>query len=89
MLDINELRKTAQNTDSVTLTAHVFRRIREREVTLDDLIDVLMNGEIIEQYPDDYPPPSCLISGHSSNERPLHIVCAFGKDKYTKKIQFG
>ena len=33
-----------------------------------------MTGEIIEQYPDDYPFPSCLIFGYSVNNRIIHVV---------------
>lgn len=33
-----------------------------------------MNGEIIEQYPDDYPYPSCLILGMSIEDKYLHVV---------------
>ena len=31
-------------------------------------------GEIIEDYPEDYPNPSCLIFGYNVNGRILHIV---------------
>lgn len=34
----------------------------------------IMNGEIIEQYPDDYPYPSCLILGMSIEDKYLHVV---------------
>lgn len=33
-----------------------------------------MNGEIIEDYPDDYPYPSCLVFGYAERERILHVV---------------
>jgi len=36
----------------------------------------ILNGEIIEEYPDDKPFPSCLIYGRSADGRPLHVVCA-------------
>lgn len=35
----------------------------------------LMNGEIIEQYPEDYPHPSCLVLGHTEGGAVLHVVC--------------
>jgi hypothetical protein len=35
----------------------------------------IVNGEIIKEYPDDKPFPSCLIYGQTSNGVPLHIVC--------------
>ena len=56
-------------------TSHVLKRLFERNICLDDVKTVLMNGEIIEQYPDDYPFPSCLLLGYTSTGRPLHIVC--------------
>lgn len=31
-------------------------------------------GEIIEQYPEDDPFPSCLILGLTCDKRPIHIV---------------
>lgn len=81
MLDINILRMVAANTDNVIFTDHVLGRIRQREVSKSDLLNVIKTGEIIEQYPNDYPFPSCLILGAAENLGPLHIVCGFGKNK--------
>ncbi len=81
LIDIKDLRDLAANTDDVILTHHVLQRIRERQVERDDLFNVILNGEIIEQYPNDYPFPSCLILGNSINGAPLHIVCGLGKNK--------
>jgi hypothetical protein len=39
-----------------------------------------MSGEIIEQYPDDYPYPSVLILGYSDG-KPLHVVTGVGGEK--------
>ncbi|MEG0508035.1 MAG: DUF4258 domain-containing protein [Eubacterium sp.] len=33
-----------------------------------------MIGEIIENYPKDYPNPSCLILGYLFTDIPLHVV---------------
>ena len=41
-----------------------------------EVLEALDSGEIIEEYSDDVPYPSCLILGHSEAGRPLHIVCA-------------
>ena len=32
-----------------------------------------MNGEIIEDYPDDFPFPSCLIFGRTDDGKPIHV----------------
>ena len=35
-----------------------------------------MSGEIIEQYPEDFPFPSCLIFGYTNNDKVLHVVAS-------------
>lgn len=39
------------------------------------MCNAISSGEIIEDYPDDYPFPSCLILG-KSNDRVIHIVAS-------------
>ena len=46
------------------------------EITEGETIQVLENGKIIEQYPEDRPFPSCLVYGKTRKGRPLHVVCA-------------
>ena len=77
-LDILELRKLYEN-DMVFLTSHCSLRLEQRNITEDDIESALNNGEIIEQYPDDYPWPSCLILGYSNNH-PLHICMGSNGD---------
>lgn len=81
MIDIKELQAFCEDPDNVILTRHVLERIRQREIERDDLFSVVSTGEIIEQYPNDYPFPSCLILGNSLNGSPLHMVCGSGKNK--------
>jgi len=42
---------------------------------MEDVVNALTNGEIIEQYPSDYPFPSCLVLGYTKAGKALHIVC--------------
>lgn len=57
-------------------TDHIFKRLVQRNISMDDVQKVILNGEIIENYPDDYPYPSCLILGFMHNNNALHVVCA-------------
>jgi len=41
----------------------------------------MLNGEIIEEYPYDFPFPSYLIMGKTAMDRVLHLVCAIGDEK--------
>jgi hypothetical protein len=45
-------------------------------IEVNEVLEVLDSGEIIEEYPDDVPYPSCLILGFTREGRPLHLVCA-------------
>ena len=54
---------------------HAIKRMFERGITETDIDSVLSNGQVIENYPDDHPLPSCLWLGYSNNQ-PIHIVFA-------------
>ncbi len=54
---------------------HTIQRMFERGITQADMQAALSSGQVIEDYPTDYPLPSCLWLGYAGN-RPLHIVYA-------------
>lgn len=60
------------------LTKHATIVRLERDTTIGELEQALLNGEIIERYPDDKPYPSCLVLGWLTSGDPLHIVCSRG-----------
>jgi hypothetical protein len=60
------------------LTKHATIARLERGVAIVELEQALLNGEIIEEYPDDQPYLSCLALGWLSSGDPLHIVCSRG-----------
>lgn len=51
--------------------------MQERDISRADVKNGITTGEIIEDYPDDYPNPSCLILGYTVNNRILHIVAGY------------
>ena len=49
--------------------------MHERGIRRADVIRCLESGEIIEDYPDDFPHPSCLVFGRTAaNDVPLSFV---------------
>ncbi|MBF2055892.1 MAG: DUF4258 domain-containing protein [Cyanobacterium sp. T60_A2020_053] len=50
----------------------IFRKIRIKEIR-----EMINNGKIIEDYPDDKYGASCLICGFTMVNRPLHIHCSY------------
>lgn len=55
---------------------HALHRLKQRKISLNEVIEALASGEIIETYPADRPFPSCLVLGTTLNKRYLHIVCS-------------
>ena len=53
-------------------------RLLQRGINTDDVVYAIQNGEIIEQYPNDYPYPSCLVLGITLKNNYIHVVCGLG-----------
>lgn len=60
--------------ENIEITMHAARLLEQRGILLQDVISCIKTGEIIEQYPNDYPHPSCLVLGMSVNDNYLHVV---------------
>lgn len=54
--------------------------MKERSIKYDDIVSSVLNGDIIEQYQDDTPYPSCLVCGYTEKGQPLHIVISLNKN---------
>lgn len=59
----------------LTFRLHAIQRMFEREISRDDVSEVVQNGEVIRRYTDDKPYPSQLVLGWR-NKRPIHAVMA-------------
>ena len=62
-------------------TNHIFVRLVQRNIGTKDVVKTIMEGQIIENYPDDYPYPSCLIIGYTVESKVLHVVCGVGESE--------
>jgi hypothetical protein len=54
---------------------HAVQRMYQRGIAARDVRDVIEGGDVIEDYPDDKPYPSCLLLGHVHG-RPVHVMLA-------------
>ena len=80
MTDIELIRNLAK-AHKIQFTEHASKRAFERSIDImGDIMPALLNGSIIEEYPDDYPYKSFLLSGKTARNIPLHIVCAVADD---------
>ena len=78
-LDI-EVIKGYLRENKVHWRGHILTRMQQRGIRIDDVFNCILNGEVIEDYPADYPYPSCLVLGRTHNNNALHVVCSVGQD---------
>lgn len=62
------------HTGKIRWSTHCLERMQERDISINDVGKCIVSGEIIEDYPNDFPYPSCLIFGYSINYKVLHTV---------------
>ena len=62
------------------ITTHALIRMSDRDVTTKDLISLIANGEIIEDYPNRQPCPAALMLGFILG-KPCHVVVAICGDQ--------
>ena len=63
----------------VRISDHAYGEARADDLSFDEIFHSVIEGEIIEEYPDDRPYPSCLIFGKTSLGEPVHSVWAYNE----------
>lgn len=82
---IDDLRsKISQN--AFEFSKHAVDQTILRNISVQEIRDVINNGEIIEDYPDDKFGPSCLIFGVTQIGRPIHIQCSYPSRPIVKVV---
>lgn len=59
-MEIEKIRLAVKE-DLIRWSDHCLERMRIRKIPVRRVLDCIMNGEIIREYPEDKPHPSCLI----------------------------
>ena len=75
---IDEIRE-ALNRNRVRITDHADEEARNDGLTFDEIARSTLAGEVIENYPDDHPYPSCLVLGRDLSGDPIHSVWAYNE----------
>ncbi len=78
---IQELRKAYKKKVLFTIHAVNQMNIQERMISRHEVYEVIEDGELIEDYPDDPRGHSCLIGKKTYQRRWVHVVCA-PKEEY-------
>lgn len=58
-------------------TAHAALRVVERRISGEEIVESILDGVVIEDYPEDKYGPSCLIMGRCASGRVLHVQVTY------------
>ena len=75
MLEIKDLRSLCRD-ESIVITKHARVRLTERGIAVADIQSAVQTGEIIRQYEDDKPFPSCLLLGLTELGKYIHVAAS-------------
>lgn len=78
IIDINDI-IGAIRTNRVRISEHADEEAEGDQLTFDQIYFSVFHGEIIENYLNDKPYPSCLIFGNTFVGSPIHSVWAYNK----------
>ena len=79
MFSIHDIQSLCQK-GKIKWSLHVSERLIRRNISPDDILNCLMHGEIIEEYPDYWLNPAALVFGYKLSGQVIHVVV--GVDDY-------
>jgi hypothetical protein len=79
-LDTNailDLFKQAAREQQIKISLHAAEEALAENITRPEIEEAMLNAQLLEDYPDWWLGPSCLIYGQTDAERDLHIVVSY------------
>jgi len=67
--------KSQAASGDMRITQHAQQEMVEDEISLDEVLEAIRQGEILEHYPEHRRGACCLVYGPTDEGRPLHSVC--------------
>ncbi len=61
--------------EAIRVTQHAQEEMDAEEITLDEVLAAIANGQILEDYSEHRRGPCCLLCGRTYIGRSLHVVC--------------
>ena len=65
--------------EALQVTPHAQQEMVEEEITLDEVLQSIRHGEILEDYPEHWRGACCRVDGFTDEDRTLDIVCTTGQ----------
>ena len=60
---------------TIRLTQHAQEEMAEEDILLDEVLEAIANGQVLENYPEHRRGGCCLVNGTTQLARPVHLVC--------------
>jgi hypothetical protein len=67
--------KRQAKSQAIRVTQHAQKEMDTEEITLDEVLEAISDGQILEDYSEHKRGACCLLYGRTDNGRHLHIVC--------------
>ena len=61
--------------ENIRITQHAQQEMAEEDISLNEVLEAISTGDILENYPQHRRGACCLLNGLTENGHPLHIVC--------------
>lgn len=78
-MDIGEIIEAVRG-NRIRITDHADEEAQADHLSYDEIFFSLFQGEVIEDYQDDKPFPSCLVLGFTFSGNPVHSVWAYNRE---------
>ncbi len=79
MININDIIESIK-ANRLRITDHADEEAQDDELSFEEIFTSVLRGDIIEQYPNDKPYPSCLVLGRNLKNEPIHSVWAYNNE---------
>ncbi len=82
VINLNEiirLIRTEAKENHIRLTQHAQQEMVEEDIILDEVLEVINTGHVLENYPEHRRGACCLLNGFTRNGRSIHIVCTVAR----------
>jgi len=78
-MEIRDIIDSLQH-NRVRITDHADEEAQADRLSFDEIFYSVFQGEVIEDFPDDRPCPSCLVYGDTFMGEPIHSVWAYNRE---------
>ncbi len=72
--------RTQAASENIRITPHAQQEMVEEDIILDEAMEAIATGDILENYPDHRRGACCLLNGTTKSTGFLHIVCTTARE---------